>query len=229
MARNVTLLQLRTRLDTLGSLENDTSITAAQKNDALNAGYAKFYDFLIDNGLPDYFVKQVTIPVTAGTQAYALATYATDFYKLRRVCVDLGSNQLRPLEPLNEWYIQSYRPPQAGASIKLDYIPCAPVLVADADIVDGVNGWEELLIVYALLDIKYRKDDAPGWLVQKQKEIEARIQHMTRRDSQFGERIVQRNRWRFRDPYQLYSSSVDAYRLRGLNIEFYYNFGYHQV
>lgn len=229
MAREVTLAQLKTRLDTICDIENDTHVTPAQKLDAINAGYAKFWDFLIANGPPDYKVKSVTFSSVAGTTSYALSSVvsAGDFYKIKQLEVDQGGNQYRPLQQLDEWYIQSYRPPQSAVSLRLWYIPACPVLANDADKVDGVNGWEELILCYAAMDIKTRKDEEiPRWLTQKAKELEDRIRQCARRDAQ-PERIIRRAKWR--DPYNLYRHDVDAYRLRGDNIELYYHEGYHLV
>lgn len=213
-----------TRLDTLLEAENDTNITEAQKIAALNAGYTKFYDFLIAADLSDFLKKTATFTTVAGTKDYALATIASDFYKLRNVYVNEGSNQYRPLTPVNEWYIQSYRPPAAAVSMRVDYIPCAPVLTTTGDSVDGVNGWEELIVVYAALDFRARRQEEPGWLQKREQELEARIKKMAYRDAGVPDRIIQRER--FRNPFNVYNQDVNGYRVSGLNLELFYQEGY---
>ncbi len=225
MARLVTVAQLMNKLDLLLDAEEDGHITTAMKLDCLNCGYAQFWDYLVAADLSDHMVKTVNFTLTPGQEAYALATVVTDgdFYKVRQVYVNEGNDQYRPLPSINEWYLQSHRPPSVAASIRLDYIPCAPVLAEDDDTVDGINGWEELIVAYAAIELCRRRQEDPGWLLQKAQKAEERIIKMAIRDVGFPDKIIRRN---LRDPYGNYSSTADAYRLRGTNIEIYRRDGY---
>lgn len=214
--RTVTVAEMITRLDTLLEMESDGNVTQAQKIDALNCGLTEFYDYLIASDLSDYFVKTHTFNTVAGTVQYALPA---DFYKVRQVYVSESDGRFRPLPSVNEWYLQSHRAPDSAVPMRLEYIPCAPVLTAPSDSVDGVNGWEELIVLYAALDICRRKQDEPGWLREKAKKLEARILKMSTRDVGMPDKVIRR---RLRDPYGLYNrSTVDGYRLRGSYLEVY--------
>lgn len=219
--RSFTVTELTARLERLLDIENDTHISPQMKLDSLNVGLAKFYDFLINADYSDHLVKSATFTTTSA-QSYALATVVPDgdFYKLRGLYVQVDSNQWRPLSSVPEWYMQSSRPPESGATIRLDYIPCAPILASGSDTVDGINGWEELILVYAGLDIRSKRQEDPGYLAQKQRELEDRIIKMAQRDTWYPDKMIWRKRRR--DPYgTLCNRQVDGYRLRGGNIELY--------
>jgi hypothetical protein len=223
--REITVQQLMDRIDLLLDAEKDRHISPQQKLDCINSALARFYDFLISADLSDHIVKAVEFDTVAGTFPYSLATVCPDgdFYKLRAVYVYEGDNQYRPLPSVSEWYLQSYRPPQAAHTIRIDYIPCAPVLTSLDDTVDGVNGWEELIIAYAALELCRRRQEDPGWIREKATEIEQRITKMATRDVWFPDKVIRR---RVRDPYNMMNSTVDGYRIRGGNIEIYRRDGY---
>jgi hypothetical protein len=219
MARDGTVTEMITRLDSMLDIQNDTHVTTAEKITALSGGYAKFYDFLIEADFSDFLVKTATFSTVAGTQNYLLNTIATDFYKLRYVYVVEDGNRYRPIKPVQEYYIQNYTVPQVVKSIRVDYIPNAPVLSVGADVVNGINGWEDLIICYAALDICSKRDQEPAHVVRKQREIEERIRRMAQRDVGFPDKLIQRSKGH--SPFEAYQNTIEGYRVRGLNLELY--------
>lgn len=219
MARTVLVSEMITRLDSLLDIQNDTHITQAEKITALSSGYAKFYDFLIEADFSDFLVKSATVSTVSGTLAYALTTIAADFYKLRYVYVLEDGSRYRPLRPVHEYYIQNYTSPNTVKTVRVDYIPCAPTLTLVGDQVDGINGWEDLIICYAALDICSKRDQEPAHVVRKQREIEERIRRMAKRDVGFPDKVIQRSKGH--SPFESYQNTIEGYRVRGLNLELY--------
>lgn len=217
MARTYTRAEIRTRVRQRADVENDTHVTDTEIDGLIDVNYPKFWDILTASAPPDYFSTTQTITTVAGTLAYALPA---DFYKTRRVVVDLGSSNYRPLEPLSESLIQSFRPVDAVHTVLHYYTPNCAKLASDASTIDGYNGWEELLVLDCAIDIKAKREEPSGYLVSRRNELMQRIVSMAPRDFGSGQ-VVQRRWTRPRLPYWELGNEVRHYRLVGSNIELY--------
>jgi hypothetical protein len=225
MARTYTVTELVTRLDDMCDIANDTHISLAEKIRYIDNAYTRLWTKLAKKQPPDYFVKDVAFNTVAGQLQYPLATIAPagDFWQLKTVYVNEGNGQLRPIPPINEFNIQAYRAVQVAQPMQLSYISCAPKLTAGGDTVDGIQGWEELLLCYAAEAVMYKKKDPTRPYVEKARELEREIEAMGGRDVGWAETIVRKKNL---DPYFLYRNNVDGYRLRGSNLELYFRTGY---
>jgi hypothetical protein len=201
MARTATLLELRTqarqRADMVGSnFVSDTELTGY-----INSSAAELYDLLIAQ-FEDYKVTSGNISVVPSTSSYSLPT---DFYKLLGVdlVVDSQGNAVT-LKPFvfAERNAYMFTPtwnvvglaylryhmigdsirfvpvPNQTQTVKLWYIPALTKLSADADTLDGVNGWEEYVVVDAAIKMLAKEESSTEVFQKQKKELIDRINKM---------------------------------------------------
>lgn len=218
-ARTFTIDVLISRLDKLCDIENDTHLSSAEKFEVMNSAIAETWDLLMDCGLAEKQVKNVSISVVAGTTNYPLFTAATDFYRIHKVYVVEQNSQLRPLQRLNPSDVYPYSAPTASGTVKLYYLPYSPVLTTGQSF-DGVNGWEEYVLMVAACAVKMKKEEDYNLFYRRKKELEQRIRAMGNVD--FGEPMRVTRKWsRRKDPFAVFNSPINAYCLRGDNLELY--------
>lgn len=233
--RTYTAGQLVTRVRYLTDTENDTNVTDAEILSHLDHNYPRTWGLLADASPPDHMVKSQTFSTVANQLQYNI-TLTTgsggvmttdDFWKLKCVYVVEGSNgELRPLEPINEFNRLWYRAPQGVYSVQMDYLKACPTITSSNTIIDGINGWEEHVVMLTCCDVKMKREEDSKRYYQKAKEIEGEIKRLAKRDAGTPERVVRRKQ---NDPYFIYRNNLDGYRLRGDYLELYYRSGFRQV
>ena len=177
MARTLTLLELRTAVLRRGGVESSADLTSLVLNEYINEGIAELWDILRQKG-DDSLVTSATLATSVGVATVALPT---TFYKLRKLEIvdastvsgfrrlrshDLDSSHLFGPGVVGKAY--RYRlqgsnlvlvpTPQAVESLRLWFIPYATILAADVDLLDGFNGYEELVIQLAWRRCLVRQD-----------------------------------------------------------------------
>lgn len=222
MARNVTLSDMRTRVRQRADAEADPHVTDSEITGLINNARTAFYDLLIGSAPPDYFRTSSTFSTANGTVAYNLPS---DFYKLRQLYVIDATGIYRPLEQVDEVARYSYRAPNAVCSMRLDYVPVPTDLSADGDTLDGINGWDEFVVLTAAIDIKNKKEDDASALIRKRAELQQRIESMAPRDEGSPRHIIRRNHYgQGRRAWYIESAvqaQVHGYTLVGSTIEVY--------
>lgn len=221
MALSVTLAQLRTRVRQRADIENDTHVSDTELNTYINDAITHLWDMLVMAAEPDYYRQTVTLTLVPGQLAYALSSVfpAGNFYKIRQVYVQDG-DRLRPIDPLQGMSVQPTVAPRAAEVLTIHYIPCATRLSLDADTFDGINGWEELVVVMAAIDVKTKREEDASLLSAKKTAMESRIASMAYRDAGSPQKVNKR-RYRRRDPFYGMSTLVSSYRLTAGYIEVY--------
>lgn len=217
MALTQTLLQLRTRLRELTDTENDTHLSNAELTSYINSAITGTYDLLVASQPSDYFMTTTTFPTVVGSDSYPLPA---DFYKLRALYVLEQPGLYRPLMPCQEEELVELWAPTAVATLRMDYIPCATPLALDADTFDGINGWEELVLQTAAIDVKNKREEDSVQHFRKRQDLEKRVARMAYRDAGAPERVVDRNRKR-RDQFAWATQLPSKYRLQAGNIRIY--------
>lgn len=222
MARTVTLLDLRTRVRQRADAENDPHVTDTEIDGLINNAHTAFYDLLIGSAPPDYFRTSYSFSTASGTVAYNLPS---DFYKLRQLYVIDQTGIYRPLEQVDEVARYSYRAPNATCSMRLDYVPVPTDLADDTDELDGINGWDEFIVLTAAIDIKNKKEDDASALIRKRNEVQARMEKMAPRDEGSPRHVIRRNHYGQNRRAWYVESAVQAqvhgYTLVGSTIEVY--------
>lgn len=216
MARTVTLLELRTWARELSGTENDSNITDSELTALANRHLCEVYDALVDAGPPEYYAATATVSVVAGTETYALEA---DFRNLLDVYVRESDTELRRLRPMGSGERGRFQKPTTASTLTVEYVPAAPVLVADGDTFDGVSGWEEMIANLMARDVLVkRKHDATAAMAAIAR-LEGRISSRARnRDRGAPKRVTdlddQVTTW-----FPVLTSSLQAYRLRAGNLE----------
>ncbi len=232
--RTLSLEELRNRLERLTGTERDTSLTEEFKNEVIAAAVAEWHDLLIDSGLAEQFVKKVSFQTTADQMEYEIdgdegIVTDEDFYKIHQIYVDEGGGHLRPIDRINPSEITYFQPPQQACTLWLYYIPSAETFKDEDDVyddeitVDFFNGGEEFVLNTAAIAIKQKKSDDFNQFYRRKKDLEQRVKSTANTDWSGPSRVVKR--WkRFRnDPFLPHSQSVNAWGLRGGNLEIYAN------
>lgn len=213
MARTVTLADLVSELEERADIQGDQSIDAAAKKTLINKGITDLYDELVAAAPPDYYLKDFAITTTGAEAGYALPS---DFLKLRRVQALLaGTSQRRSLLPMQPDERVAIVP-STGASLIVEYIPVAPTLVADSDTFDGVNGWDEAVVLWAAVKVFQKKRLPIGDLAGQYQQMMARIRANAYQDPGSPPMIQRASLRRSYFPWGGNSQVAGYYRLRGL-------------
>ena len=196
---SLTLLQLRTMIRQRCDMVNSTFVTDAELNSYINQSAYELYDILIEKYGDEYFLK---LPAPTGTFDGTSLTYAlpSDFYKLLGVDLLVSSPDwwvtLRPFEMAerNRFALRNFQSfyglsnlryklagsnlwfspiAASGQQYRIWYIPRWIELVADTDILDGISGWTEYVIVDCCIKCLQKEESDPSvFMVQKQALLE---------------------------------------------------------
>lgn len=147
MANLVTLQELTDRLEQRADIQNDQHFSAAEKIQLINAALKTLYDDLIIAGGPNRYQAIAPALVTvSGQETYQLPA---DFYKMIRVMVDESNTRKRALFDTMLDERMRMQAPSGGETVYLYYVPVAPALALPTDTFDCVNGFDEMVVLWA--------------------------------------------------------------------------------
>lgn len=179
-----TLAQLRTSVLRRGSWEGSDDLLPdndpSMMNEFINEAIRELWDLMIQKW-EDYYTTEATLATVAGNDSIALPA---TFYKFRKLEIlasgtlagvdehmirlmphDLeASHRFRSIDGKRYRYriqggaLRLVPRPQAVETLRLFYIPYATELAADGDTFDGINGYEELAIQFAMMRVEKRQD-----------------------------------------------------------------------
>lgn len=180
--------------------ETSSFISDEELIDYIDGSFADFYDQI--TGLYEqYNLTFATIVTAADTQIYNLPA---NFYKAQGIETATSGGKKVSLERF-EWADRNnttddigqvsdvgtnveynimgntimFNPqPQAGLNITVWYTPSAPKLTSKSQIVDGINGWEELIIADASIKVYEKQEQDPGVFMSQKKRMIERMQEM---------------------------------------------------
>jgi hypothetical protein len=223
-ARTQTIDFMISRMEKICDIENDSHLSSAEKFEIMNAAIAEAWDKIIDSGIGDKYVKSATFNTVSGQQEYPIFTIASDFYRISQLYVDEGNGQWRPIHQIQSAEIQSFRPPNSVVPMKLYYFPYSQILTTGQTF-DGINGWEDLAIYIAAQAVKIKRDEDYSQIVRRKMEIEKRLASMGQINLAEPKRVVRKRRRLF-DPFFIYTKNINAYLVRGDNLELFYHYGF---
>ena len=177
MARTVAVSSLLLRLRDLADIDNDDAFDDARLIRFLASSYTWLYDLLAD--IPGYFESDPPQSiVTTGVASYSLPA---DHYRTLRVDYQIANGEWRRVKEADIREIHRfeastgsyaarfrlvgqklylYPTPPSGQTYRHIYVPAATVLDDTADTIDGVSGWEELLVLDAVIKARIKDDTA---------------------------------------------------------------------
>lgn len=185
-------LQCLQRTDLNGS----TNFTNLEMNTMVSQSYKELFDIIVQKFGDTYYLATPYVFSTDGAnQSFALPN---DFYKLLGVDIALSPNpplsywvtvkNLQFIDRNSQTFMSSYAYggitnlkydiqgnniffapiPQGSQSIRLWYAPRPRQLINDTDIVDGVSGWEEYIVVDVACKMLVKQESDPtAFAVQK--------------------------------------------------------------
>ncbi len=194
MARSFTVATLMTRAKRLADMENSDFVTDAEWRAYLSASYARLYNRLANAGL-------APVESTQSITGTGVATYSLPTDWLGTIRIDYLESGSRPV-PLvkmstrneHEWdtgqaasQACAYRiakpnikllPKPSGGTYRHLYIPVPADLDDDTDTVDGVSGWEDLLVIEAAIAAKMKEESSTEPLERKLAGIMADLEEL---------------------------------------------------
>lgn len=191
-----TLLELRNRSRQRADMVNSRFITDAELNYFINASYGELYDLLINTRGENYYVSSYNFTTTINQDTYPLPA---DFFKLMGVDYVTSSTQAITLKAFR-WQernrfrepfynVRNYNlmyqirgnnlvfipTPNGNQSIRLWYIPRHSELSLDSDTFDGINGWEEYIIIDCAIKMRVKEESPVEELILAKNDMKARI------------------------------------------------------
>jgi hypothetical protein len=219
--RSVTFAQLKQRTRERADMVNSQFVDDTELAAYINESVTDLHDLLITTYGPDYYLENYTFSLVNNQDTYPLPL---DFYKLEGVDYKEGTDKYLTLKPFqfqernrfNNSLIYDYSTdgmirakyrlignnikfipmPSGNAEIKIWYHPCATVFSADGDVFDGINGYEELVIVSAAIKMLAKEESDTSALTQRYLFLIEKIKDSApNRDSGYPEKVadVRRN------------------------------------
>lgn len=196
MARTVALSSLRTQIRQRADLENSEFVTDAELTTWINASATELYDLLVAAYGQDYYLTSDSISVVSGTATYALPA---DFYQMTGLDIPYNG-QVLTVRPFR-WHERNRRSdldgdlfnlryqiqggnlkfiptPAATVTATLWYIPAFTSLAADDDTLDGINGWEEFVVIDCAIKARIKEEAGTTELERAKAYVLKRIEDM---------------------------------------------------
>lgn len=178
MARTVTVGNIIARARKRADMVHTRFISAADALEMLNECYGELYDLLVAS-FQNYFVAEEDITLVPGTVAYALPD---DYYKTIALELEEANGSYTNIFVYNELEknstISSNPNNIPSATVRHRYIP-APAYFTDVDDeIDGVAGWDALLVYDLAIMMLQCEESDTSVLERRRAAIATRIQSM---------------------------------------------------
>jgi hypothetical protein len=147
-----------------------------------NEAYCELYDLLVTS-FGDYYVSEASFNLTTGTFNYSLPA---DFYKLIGVDYQIGSTPtsyvtLKPYTEMERNGMMGTVGNIPSGVIRLRYVPSPTQYTTGTEIVQGISGWETLLVIIMAIAMKEKEESDTGplerQLARQMKRIEEASQN----------------------------------------------------
>lgn len=216
MARTFTVAELITRIRERSNTERSNFVTDDEIIRYIDQAYTKLYDLIVSK-FENYYIAEHSFTTDGVNQFYDLPA---DFYKLVGIdqlqnTSGSGDNALT-VRPFNfnernrynnilfavtaaafyRYLIQGSKikilpQPSVGITFKLWHIPAPAKITTSAQVIDGIAGWEEVVILTAAVQIMNKQELDSSALKREQLEAMDRVITMaTERDAALPERVT---------------------------------------
>ncbi len=212
----VTVETLRAQARQRCDMDNRNFISPTEWIQLIDVGYKELYDILVAR-FEDWYTINEIFTVPQGSTSYPLPA---NFYKLRGLDRSLsggtGPEDFYPIQPFNfenrnnrgmllrrrgfgpnaQYRIMQnnfiFTPTdQAGGTYQIWYVPRAVTLTDPAQTVDGVNGWEEYIVLTAAIKALTKEESDVSVLAAEKANLYKRIELMaSNRDGGQTERVT---------------------------------------
>lgn len=179
----VTLLQLRDRAKQESDNVGSGFITDAEWNTYLNASYQELYGLIVQAFGNDYFTQTPATGYTFTTTGIVgLFALPSDFFKLLGVDLQVGGSgnwiSLKPfpMAERNMFSLSNTQFPMAGQTVRVLYVPQPTLMSVDASTIDGVNGWEEYIVIDSAMKAMAKEESDVSVLMARKQAIVTRLE-----------------------------------------------------
>lgn len=201
----LTLAQIRTLCKQESDMVNSQFVSDSEWNSYINQSYFELYDLLISKYGDDYYIKNPPYTFVTDGTSY-LYSLPADFYKLTGLDLALANSQdswvtIRRfnMSDRNRYAVPNFQSfygvtnmryrlngnnlwitptPSAGQTMRVWYIPRMVELVADTDVVDGVSGWTEYIVVDAAMKAMAKEESDTSVLMARKSALIVRLEAM---------------------------------------------------
>jgi len=215
----VSLGAIRLAAQQRADMINNNFVTTQEWNSYISKSYTELYDMLVEVYADEYYLASPYQFITDG-RSPALYPLPVDFYKLLGVDLGISSSNnawltLRkfPFAKRNQYLygnttvnflgylnlqyrlmgnnIEFVPYPIANQVIQLWYIPRPKVLMADSDILDGISGWDEYVVIDAAIKAMQKEESDITVLAAQKMAMEQRIRAAaSNRDAGMPEQVT---------------------------------------
>lgn len=197
MASTVTLLELRTRARQEANMENSQFVTDSEMLYYMNSSAAELYDLLVQAYGNEYYVSSLTTSCTGNLDYINLPS---DFYKLLGVDMYDG-DKYYTLKRFNfnernkflngvsfgvntQYRIQGDQikfipTPTDNRACILWYIPKFTKMTLDSSTIDGINGWEEYVVIDCVIKMLEKEESDSTPFIMRKNDMLKRIQKLS--------------------------------------------------
>lgn len=191
MPRSFTVAQLRTRVRERTDTETARSLTDTELNSRLSASYGKYHAKLVKSGFS--YAGEVTQTIVAtGADSYPLDP---GHAHTLRVDFQYDSQNWEPLDEIDVRELEDYQftgssqayayrlvgnnlvlyPTPSSGTYRHIYVAAPADLASDSQLVNGVTGWEEALVIDTAISVLQKGGDDVSVLLRDRDLIDARI------------------------------------------------------
>lgn len=175
MARAFTVQQLIDRALKAADMYNSDFIDTTEALDIFNMCYTDFYDMLVTK-FDNYFVSEHTVTLTANENDYALPS---DFYKLVGADFLVSGNTYVTLKPFSETErngASGTLAPVPSGTVRLRYVPAPTIYEDTSDEVDGISGWENVIVYEMAIYMLDKEETSSAPLRERLERLYRRIE-----------------------------------------------------
>lgn len=219
----VTLSELDTRIRQRADMEGSEFISTTEMYGYINDSYKELYDLLVSKFEDYYIADPLEFTISSGSSTYSLPS---DFYKVIGVDFAVDANNWQTVTPFvfadrnrrrlsdklrGLYTTASYRilgdtmrfvpSDQCAGDYRLWYVPRAAEKTVAADTIDGVNGWEEYIVVDCAIKCMQKEESDVTVLMAQKAALTKRIEDMAQnRDAGHSQRITDITMNEYDDP-----------------------------
>lgn len=195
--RTISVGALKQKIRRRTDQENSSFIDDEELLEYINEAYAEYYG-IITTIYEDYNISVANIDTVDGANMYNLPSNlfklnGIDYSQDGQTWISLDSftfgerNSIPPTFYADNFSTNCrYRivgdtivflpTPPVGKTIRLWYTPTSPILTTDTQLIDGINGYEDLIIAEVGVKIMIKSEQDPGPFIGAKKSAMRRIQ-----------------------------------------------------
>ncbi len=175
--RSFTARDLINRALRRADMYNSNYISVEEQFEVLNDCYTEMYDILVTAYEEYYMIQEYFITLTPNTYSYDLPD---DFYKGMGVDYNLnvtttGWVTLKPFTEMERNGLSGVIGTLPSGQVRMRYVPVPAVFTSDTDLIDGVSGWDALIVTMMAIEFRIKEETDTSALERRKNQLIERI------------------------------------------------------